>query len=148
VDTGPAVKTKRIEHLYARGGSFPVRVRDTGLREIGSASVALWAVWASGQRFDLSETAQQALRGRLGGWAHGSWLIERLDTADATGYEPSPDERNALINAARVSDPTSAAGRVANSDKTFLAESLSARSSLSAASAICASSSDGPVSVT
>jgi hypothetical protein len=100
VDTGPAVKTKRIEHLYARGGSFPVRVRDTGLREIGSASVALWAVWASGQRFDLSETAQQALRGRLGGWAHGSWLIERLDTADATGYEPSPDERNALINAA------------------------------------------------
>jgi len=71
-----------------------------GLREIGSASVALWAVFASGQRFDLSESGQEALRGRLGRWAHGSWLVERLDTGDAAGYEPSPDERNALINAA------------------------------------------------
>ena len=70
-----------------------------GLREIGSASVSLWAVLASGQRFDISESAQEALCGRLGSWAHGSWLIERLDTADAAGYEPSPDERNALINA-------------------------------------------------
>ena len=61
--------------------------------------MALWAVLASGQRFDISESAQEALRGRLGSWTHGSWLIERLDTADAAGYEPSPDERNALINA-------------------------------------------------
>lgn len=62
--------------------------------------MALWTVWVRGQAFELSESAEEALRGRLGSWADGSGLIDRLDAGDAAGYEPSPDERTALINAA------------------------------------------------
>jgi hypothetical protein len=60
----------------------------------------MWLVFAADQPFEVSEEAQHALRDRLLKWANGTWLVERLDVAGLEGYEPSPDERTALINAA------------------------------------------------
>jgi hypothetical protein len=48
------------------------------------------------------------LRDRLRSWANGSGLVEKLDAADVEGYELSPEERTALINAANDVARTSA----------------------------------------
>ena len=61
--------------------------------------MAVWIVLGGAQRLNVSEDAQDVLRDRLARWANGSWLIERFDLANVNGYEPSPDERTALINA-------------------------------------------------
>ena len=62
--------------------------------------MSIWRLVASRpEPFEISAEGQEALRDRLRSWANGSWLVERLDLANVEGYEPSPDERAALINA-------------------------------------------------